>query len=98
MTTEGQGRSSDPVGFGIPVAIDGPWASPRIYPDVTGGDSGNAPGGNSLGETLGKLIQQGLNAARGRGISPMPRRTDLCRIILRHRGRTIPRASKAPGS
>ena len=24
MTTEGQGRASDPVGFGIPVIIDGP--------------------------------------------------------------------------
>ena len=36
MTTEGQGRASDPVGFGIPVMIDGPWASPRIYPDVAG--------------------------------------------------------------
>lgn len=36
MTTEGQGRSSDPVAFGIPVAINGPWAAPRIYPDVAG--------------------------------------------------------------
>ena len=36
MTTEGQGRASDPVGFGIPVVIDGPWAAPRIYPDVAG--------------------------------------------------------------
>jgi AsmA protein len=36
MTTEGQGRTSDPVGLGIPVVIDGPWAEPRIYPDMTG--------------------------------------------------------------
>ena len=36
MTTEGQGRASDPVGFGIPVVIDGPWTSPRIYPDIAG--------------------------------------------------------------
>jgi AsmA protein len=36
LTTEGQGRSSDPVGLGIPVIIDGPWAEPRIYPDVSG--------------------------------------------------------------
>ena len=36
MTTEGQGRAADPVGFGIPVAIDGPWAEPRIYPDIAG--------------------------------------------------------------
>jgi AsmA protein len=36
MTAEGQGRTSDPVGFGIPVVIDGPWADPRIYPDMAG--------------------------------------------------------------
>jgi AsmA protein len=36
MTTEGQGRASDPVGLGIPVMIEGPWAEPRIYPDVAG--------------------------------------------------------------
>jgi AsmA protein len=36
MTTEGQGRGGDPVGLGIPVVINGPWAEPRIYPDVAG--------------------------------------------------------------
>jgi len=36
LTTEGQGRAGDPVGFGIPVMIEGPWASPRIYPDMQG--------------------------------------------------------------
>ena len=36
MTTEGQGRAGDPVGLGIPVVIDGPWAGPRIYPDIAG--------------------------------------------------------------
>lgn len=36
LTTEGQGRGSDPVGLGIPVAIEGPWSEPRIYPDVAG--------------------------------------------------------------
>src|SRR4029077_14591937 len=36
LTTEGQGRTSDPVGLGIPVMIDGPWAEPRIYPDMAG--------------------------------------------------------------
>jgi AsmA protein len=65
MTTEGQGRGSDPVAFGIPVVIDGPWTAPRIYPDLAG-NAGNATGGGSLGETLGNLIQQGLDAARGR--------------------------------
>ena len=36
MTTQGQGRTSDPVGFGIPVMIEGSWAEPRIYPDMQG--------------------------------------------------------------
>jgi AsmA protein len=36
MTTEGQGRASDPVGLGIPVMIAGPWGSPRIYPEMQG--------------------------------------------------------------
>jgi len=92
MTTEGQGRASDPVGFGIPVVIDGPWASPRIYPDVAGildnpdaayaklkqmgaglfapGEpgSGGQAGGNgqadSLGATIGNLLQ-GLGVGQG---------------------------------
>ncbi|MBU6456134.1 MAG: AsmA family protein [Bradyrhizobium sp.] len=36
MTTEGQGRATDPVGLGIPVVIEGPWDEPRIYPDIAG--------------------------------------------------------------
>lgn len=36
MTTEGQGRTSGPVGFGIPVMITGAWSQPRIYPDMAG--------------------------------------------------------------
>ncbi|MDA9522285.1 cell envelope biogenesis protein AsmA [Bradyrhizobium sp. CCBAU 11434] len=36
MTTEGQGRTSEPVGFGIPVMITGAWSQPKIYPDMAG--------------------------------------------------------------
>jgi AsmA protein len=36
MSTEGQGRTSDPIGLGIPVKIEGPWAQPQIYPDMAG--------------------------------------------------------------
>ncbi len=36
MTTEGQGRAADPVGLGIPVMIEGSWADPRIYPEMSG--------------------------------------------------------------
>jgi AsmA protein len=36
LTTEGQGSATNPVGLGVPVVIEGPWAEPRIYPDVAG--------------------------------------------------------------
>jgi AsmA protein len=36
LSTQGQGRTSDPVAFGIPVMIEGPWVQPRIYPDMAG--------------------------------------------------------------
>ncbi len=36
MTTEGQGRTAEPVGLGIPVMIEGPWSAPRIYPEMQG--------------------------------------------------------------
>jgi AsmA protein len=70
MTTEGQGRASDPVGFGIPVMIDGSWSQPRIYPDMAGvldtpdtayaklremGKGLFGPGGAGLGNILGGL-------------------------------------------
>jgi AsmA protein len=36
MTTEGQGRATEPVGLGIPVMIEGPWGAPKIYPEMQG--------------------------------------------------------------
>jgi AsmA protein len=67
MTTQGQGRATDPVAFGIPVAINGPWNAPSIYPDISGGAPGaNGPSdglGGKFGETIGNLIQQGLGGA-----------------------------------
>jgi AsmA protein len=75
MTTQGQGRPADPVGFGIPVVIDGPWAQPRIYPDMAGvldnpdaayaklkemGQGLFGPGGGGLGGSgLGGLLGGG---------------------------------------
>ena len=70
MTTEGQGRTSDPVGFGIPVMIEGPWSRPRIYPEMHGildnpdgayaklremGKGLFGPNGGGLGGILGGL-------------------------------------------
>jgi AsmA protein len=106
LTTEGQGRTADPVGLGIPVVIEGSWAEPRIYPEMQGildnpeaayaklkemgkglfgsggglsglgggvGSGGAAGGGSSdplggkLGETLGNLLQQGLQGGLSQG-------------------------------
>ena len=125
MTTEGQGRAGDPVGFGIPVMIEGPWTEPRIYPDMQGildnpdaayarlkelgkglfgpdgaglgglggllggaQDGTGTPGGNTtqggsangqtgilggqLGETIGNLLQQGLNGGFGQSGAARP--------------------------
>ncbi|SEN75968.1 AsmA family protein [Bradyrhizobium sp. OK095] len=82
MTTEGQGRTSDPVGFGIPVMITGPWSQPRIYPDMAGmldnpdaayaklremGKGLFGPDGAGLGNILGSLGNLGLGGAAAPG-------------------------------
>jgi AsmA protein len=71
LTTEGQGRAAEPVGFGIPVIIDGSWTEPRIYPEMQGildnpdaayaklkemGKGLFGQGGGGLGSSLGGLI------------------------------------------
>ena len=71
MTIEGQGRASDPVGLGVPVVIDGPWAKPRIYLDMAGildnpdaayaqlkqmGQGLFGPNSGGLGSALGGLL------------------------------------------
>lgn len=33
---EGQGGKTDLKGLGVPIIIAGPWAAPRIYPDIKG--------------------------------------------------------------
>jgi AsmA protein len=33
---EGQGGAANPLGFGVPVNVEGSWSDPRIYPDVAG--------------------------------------------------------------
>jgi AsmA protein len=63
MTTEGQGRLSDPVGLGIPVMISGPWGSPRIYPEMQG-ILDNPDGAYAKLKEMGK----GLFGEKGAGI------------------------------
>jgi len=36
LSLQGQGGPPDPVGLGVPVAVRGAWAEPRIYPDIAG--------------------------------------------------------------
>ncbi len=85
LTTEGQGRASDPVGLGIPVVIDGPWAAPRIYPDMQGildnpdaayarlkeMGKGLFAGGGGLGG-LGGLLGGAQDGGGNRGASSNP--------------------------
>jgi AsmA protein len=78
MTTQGQGRTVDPVAFGVPVMIEGPWSNPRIYPDMQGvldnpdgayaklremGKGLFGPNGGGLGGVLGALTKNGNNDA-----------------------------------
>ncbi|WP_454642200.1 AsmA family protein [Bradyrhizobium liaoningense] len=82
MTTEGQGRTNEPIGFGIPVMIQGSWSQPRIYPDMAGmldnpdaayvklremGKGLFGPDGAGLGNILGSL---GSNLGLGGTIAP----------------------------
>ncbi|WFU33367.1 AsmA family protein [Bradyrhizobium brasilense] len=64
MTTEGQGRAGNPVGLGIPVMLEGPWVSPRIYPEMQGIlDNPQAAYGKL------KEMGKGLFGANGQGLS-----------------------------
>ncbi len=66
MTTQGQGRTTDPVGLGIPVVIDGPWAEPRIYPDMAGMLDNPDAAYAKL-----KSMGQGLFGANGAGLGAL---------------------------
>ena len=105
MTTEGQGRANEPVGFGIPVIIDGPWAQPRIYPEMSGilenpdqayaklkemGKGLFGPNGGGLGAALGGLLGGGQPGAAG-GQQPGQRRA------ARRQSRRDPRQFAAAG-
>jgi AsmA protein len=80
MTTEGQGRVTDPVGLGIPVMIEGPWGSPRIYPEMQGildnpeaayaklkemGKGLFGEKGAGLGAAIGSLLGSGQQGSGG---------------------------------
>ncbi|MBR0742162.1 AsmA family protein [Bradyrhizobium liaoningense] len=92
MTTEGQGRTSDPVGFGIPVMIQGTWSQPRIYPDMAGmldnpdaayaklremGKGLFGPDGAGLGNILGNLGLGGTAAGNSNPQGQQPGQNNL---------------------
>ena len=93
MTAEGQGRAAEPVGFGIPVMIAGPWGEPRIYPDMQGildnpdaayaklremGKGLFGANGAGLSTALGGLLGSGQQgAAGGQGGEPGGKPGDL---------------------
>ena len=82
ITTEGQGRTGNPVGFGIPVMIEGPWDAPRIYPEMQGildnpdaayaklremGKGLFGPNGAGLGGLSGLINGSGQGGSTGQG-------------------------------
>ncbi|MEH2524030.1 MULTISPECIES: AsmA family protein [unclassified Bradyrhizobium] len=79
MTTEGQGRATDPLGLGIPVMIEGPWGSPRIYPEMQGIlDNPDAAYAKlkEMGKGLFGQNGAGLGAAIGNLLGGRPGATD----------------------
>jgi AsmA protein len=93
MTTEGQGRTSDPVGLGIPVVIDGSWAQPRFYPDMAGIlDNPDA--------AYAKLKQmgQGLFGKDGAGLNNLINGIDGLIGNARSHGPTSPSAGSSAGN
>lgn len=83
LSLQGQGASADPVGLGVPVAVQGPWGSPRIYPELAGildnPDAAFAKlkemGGGLLGSGSsagGKPLGQGLDSLMDRFKSNPP--------------------------
>ena len=95
MTTEGQGRAADPVGLGIPVMIEGPWAEPRIYPDMQG-ILDNPDAAYAKLKEMGKGLF-GANGARAQRIwraRRIDRRRTRCR--RRHKRRQAVRSARRP--
>jgi AsmA protein len=72
---EGQGGAVDPLGFGVPVNVEGSWNDPRIYPDVAGilsDPDGAYAKLHALGQGLfGKGQGQGQGGGQGGGLDTL---------------------------
>ena len=53
---EGQGGNADLKGLGVPIVIAGPWAAPKIYPDIKGILENPAQAYEQLRELGGGLV------------------------------------------
>ena len=53
---EGQGGEADLKGLGVPIMIAGPWAAPKIYPDIKGVLENPAQAYEQLKELGGGLV------------------------------------------
>ena len=72
---EGQGGNADLKGLGVPIVIAGPWAAPKIYPDIKGILENPAQAYEQLRELGGGLVslpgldqlgkKAGINGATG---------------------------------
>ncbi len=70
VSLEGQGGASDPLGFGVPVVMQGTWGQPRIYLDMAGildnPDAAYAKlrelGGGLFGKGGGGDLMQGIGS------------------------------------
>ena len=72
---EGQGGKNDHKGLGVPIVIAGPWAAPKIYPDIKGILENPAQAYEQLRELGGGLVslpgldqlgkKAGINGATG---------------------------------
>jgi len=66
LTTQGQGRTADPVGFGVPVMIEGYWFKPKIYPDLQG-ILDNPDAAYAKLRQMGQGLFSGANGSNGLG-------------------------------
>jgi AsmA protein len=64
---QGQGGKTDLAGLGVPVMITGPWAKPKIYPDIEGILQNPQAAYEQLNKLSGGLVSLKGNALGGTG-------------------------------
>ena len=67
VSLEGQGGPANPVGFGVPVIVEGKWSAPKIYPDMSGILSDPDAAYSKLHDLGAGLFGSGINLFGGDG-------------------------------